>query len=62
MLFGSIVLFVTSLPAEIQQDHTAAGGLIVAMVMYAVGSGSLRAAISPFIGMTWKLLFSQVGR
>ncbi|RMZ76855.1 hypothetical protein DV738_g4732, partial [Chaetothyriales sp. CBS 135597] len=49
MLAGSIVLLVTALPSSIRAPHTSAAGLIVTMVLYAFGSGFLRACISPFV-------------
>ncbi|RMZ79840.1 hypothetical protein DV737_g3211, partial [Chaetothyriales sp. CBS 132003] len=49
MLVGSVILLVTALPSSIQMPHTSAAGLIVTMILYAFGSGFLRACISPFV-------------
>ncbi|KAH8801779.1 peptide transporter PTR2-A [Xylogone sp. PMI_703] len=58
-LCGCIVLFVTSLP-ELVTRPGKIGGLACSMVLIALGSGGVKATISPFIGDQYTQLAPQL--
>lgn len=53
---GTLILFLTALPAAIQHDGTAVAGIVMSMVLLALGSGGVRAAVTPFIGSQSSIL------
>lgn len=47
---GCLVLFVTSLPA-VQEHSVKVVGLALSMILLGLGTGGIKATISPFIGL-----------
>ncbi|KAJ5437342.1 oligopeptide transporter [Penicillium cf. griseofulvum] len=56
---GCIVLFVTSLPV-VTQNSIKVFGLALAMVLLGLGTGGIKATISPFIGDQYTVLTPQL--
>jgi len=48
-LFGTSVLFFTSLPSVLHKDE-GLGGLLTAMVLIGIGIGGVKACLTPLIG------------
>jgi proton-dependent oligopeptide transporter, POT family len=49
-LFGTSILFFTSLPSVLHKDE-GLGGLLTAMILIGIGIGSVKVCLTPLIGV-----------